>query len=89
MGKLAGVAVAAIALIVAGITEAWLLEAFNLSGRPDWLGRSVFWTVVVVGVILGVRLSFWIEEHRKSPSSGGDRTATVRTHSPAGSRKRR
>ena len=65
-------AVAAIALLIAGVAEAWLLEVFNLSGRPHWLGRTVFWTVVVLGVLWGVRLSLRIDERKKSPSSGAE-----------------
>lgn len=68
MGKLAGMMVAAIALVAAGFLEAWLIGALDLPGRPHWLGRSAFWAVVVAGVVLGVRLSFWIDERRRGTS---------------------
>lgn len=73
MGKLAGVVVAAVALIAAGFIETWLIDALALPGRSHWLGRSAFWAVVVAGVVVGVRLSFWIDERSRGPSDGASR----------------
>lgn len=70
VGKLAGMMVAAVALIAAGFIETWLIDALDLPGRPHWLGRSAFWAVVVAGVVVGVRLSFWIDERGRGPSDG-------------------